>query len=414
VSGDIASYTSDADVRFYNFVTGHDLAVPRGADFSDRLSDVSNGSVVFARENSLTGDSRIMVYDTSTNATSDVDPQPGFLLRLNPAIGGNTVAFIDQLLASGGEILASDLSPGGTTVRLTNDLRFDSQPQVSPTGDLIVWMSCATTGTLTCDIRKATRSGSGWAVADVTLNSDSDQNPDSDGHLIAFDSTRSGDRDIYWQSAGGGPEQRLELPGQQRNPSVSGGVIVFESVAPGESTGDVFAYQVSTNRMFQVVSTQSFDEHLNDVTALGSGRFRIVWTNGTATERSVLGADFEFPDTGQFEFGGFVQPVDPYPTSNTMRAGAAVPVKFSLGGFRGLDIFAAGYPKSQTIPCGSAALEAGIEQTVAAGNSSLSYDAASELYSYVWKTDRSWAGSCRQLVVQFTDGSLQYANFKFK
>jgi len=53
-----------------------------------------------------------------------------------------------------------------------------------------------------------------------------------------------------------------------------------------------------------------------------------------------------------------------------------------------------------------------IEQTVTAGSSSLSYGGGQ--YNYVWKTDKSWAGTCRQLVVKLIDGTIHYANFKFK
>ena len=96
------------------------------------------------------------------------------------------------------------------------------------------------------------------------------------------------------------------------------------------------------------------------------------------------------------------------------KAGSAIAVKFSLGGNQGLDILAAGYPKSQTIPCDSTAPVDGIEQTVAAGGSSLSYDSTSGLYTYVWKTDKSWVGTCRQLVVTLKDGTAHRANFTFK
>jgi hypothetical protein len=55
----------------------------------------------------------------------------------------------------------------------------------------------------------------------------------------------------------------------------------------------------------------------------------------------------------------------------------------------------------------------GIDETVTAGNSSLSFDEASGQYSYIWKTDKAWAGSCRQFVVKLTDGTVQRADFKF-
>jgi len=89
-------------------------------------------------------------------------------------------------------------------------------------------------------------------------------------------------------------------------------------------------------------------------------------------------------------------------------------VKFSLGGDQGLAIFSSGYPKSQQVPCDSSAPVDGIEETVTAGGSSLSYDAASDQYKYVWKTDKSWAGSCRQLVLGLVDGTFRRAGFMFR
>jgi Carboxypeptidase regulatory-like domain len=116
-----------------------------------------------------------------------------------------------------------------------------------------------------------------------------------------------------------------------------------------------------------------------------------------------------------FDFDGFFSPVDNLPTLNAVKAGQAVPVKFSLGGDEGLDIFVADYPKSAEIPCESTALVDGVEQTVTAGGSSLSYDATTDMYTYVWKTSKSWAaGSCRQLVLELSDGSVHRANFKLK
>ena len=115
-----------------------------------------------------------------------------------------------------------------------------------------------------------------------------------------------------------------------------------------------------------------------------------------------------------FNFTGFFQPVDNLPTLNSVKAGQAIPVKFSLGGDQGLNIFAAGYPVSVQIACSSTALVDGIENTVTAGSSSLTYDPLTDQYTYVWKTQKSWANTCRQLVVKFSDGTTQRANFQFK
>ncbi len=115
-----------------------------------------------------------------------------------------------------------------------------------------------------------------------------------------------------------------------------------------------------------------------------------------------------------YTFSGFFQPVDNLPAENVVKAGRAIPVKFSLGGDQGLNIFAAGYPTSIVIPCGVAATDATVETTVAAASSSLSYDASTDTYTYLWKTDKAWANTCRQLVMKLSDGSQHIANFKFK
>jgi hypothetical protein len=113
-----------------------------------------------------------------------------------------------------------------------------------------------------------------------------------------------------------------------------------------------------------------------------------------------------------YAFSGFIQPVDNAPTVNTVKAGSAVPVKFSLGGDYGLDIFMAGSPRAVTYACGGGAIDA-IEQTVAATVSGLTYSAATGQYTYVWKTDKLWAGGCRRLELSLKDGSTHVALFNF-
>ena len=84
-----------------------------------------------------------------------------------------------------------------------------------------------------------------------------------------------------------------------------------------------------------------------------------------------------------------------------------------MSGNKGLSIFAAGYPASQATACGGGPTDE-VEVTTTAGASGLSYDAASDQYIYVWKTDKAWKGSCRQLVVKLNDGTTRLANFQFK
>lgn len=211
---------------------------PSGAQ--DLLSDVSNDRIVFSRIGALS--TPVMVYDVTTGTTTEVDPQYS-VLRFGVAVGADTVAFIDYGV-SGGELYISTLATG-TTSRVTTNALGDQSPSVSPLGDLVVYESCGTT----CDIHQAGWNGTSWAVTSLTPTAEEEHNPDSDGVVVVYDAVRSGEKDIAWQHVGGDAEQNLALPGEQRDPSVSGGVIAFESVAVDDIAADLYAYQLSTNRL---------------------------------------------------------------------------------------------------------------------------------------------------------------------
>ncbi|MFD9635077.1 PxKF domain-containing protein [Streptomyces violascens] len=128
----------------------------------------------------------------------------------------------------------------------------------------------------------------------------------------------------------------------------------------------------------------------------------------------VTSADhYTYVSTPSYSFTGFFSPVHNPPTVNTMNAGRAVPVKFSLSGNQGLDIFNSGYPASQQVTCDTNAPLSPVEETSGAGQSSLSYDSGSDTYTYVWKTDSAWSNTCRTFLLGLKDNSTHNANFKF-
>lgn len=126
--------------------------------------------------------------------------------------------------------------------------------------------------------------------------------------------------------------------------------------------------------------------------------------NGQSTGAKFIGA---------YAFGGLTGPIDPPPTVNTMRAGGTVPVKFSLGGYQGLNIMAAGYPQSQTAVCSSTSPVDAVELTTTPGRSRLQYDLVTDTYAYAWKTDRAWANTCRVITIKLIDGTSFSALFSF-
>ena len=117
-------------------------------------------------------------------------------------------------------------------------------------------------------------------------------------------------------------------------------------------------------------------------------------------------------DTRAFDFKGFYAPVDNQ-AINIVKPGSSVPLKWSLSGYQGMDVLAAGSPSSRSVTCDNSLPPDVLELTAAPGSSGLSYDAATDRYGYVWKTDKSWTG-CRELVLRLSDGSTHSASFRFK
>jgi hypothetical protein len=106
-----------------------------------------------------------------------------------------------------------------------------------------------------------------------------------------------------------------------------------------------------------------------------------------------------------YGFSGFSQPVAAFPTANPVKAGEAIPLKFSLHGNRGNDVLAAS--SSTWTPCDASAASA----TTATG--SLSYNASLDRYAFLATTNKAWAGTCADLTLSLRDGTTHQARFTF-
>ncbi len=147
-------------------------------------------------------------------------------------------------------------------------------------------------------------------------------------------------------------------------------------------------------------------------TAAGSYIAQATYLGGSNHTGNAASAAFTIVP---WPFTGFFAPVDNLPTLNTATAGQTIPVKFSLGGNRGLAIFQPGYPRAVTVACQANATLDVIEEVSTATTSGLQYDATTNRYQYNWKTAKTMAGKCWQLQLGLKDGSTAaLANFKFK
>jgi hypothetical protein len=150
----------------------------------------------------------------------------------------------------------------------------------------------------------------------------------------------------------------------------SGATVTYTATATDDEDGNVPAScSPASGSLFPVGTTQvqclAIDAAGNQ--ASGSFQVKVVY------------------DFGNGSGGSFGEPVRDTEL-NQLAAGAGVPVKFGLGADYGLNIFAAGYPASKQISCTTGLPTDPVEETATVTKSGLTYDAASGLYTYVWKT----------------------------
>ena len=111
-----------------------------------------------------------------------------------------------------------------------------------------------------------------------------------------------------------------------------------------------------------------------------------------------------------FDFSGFFEPVS-MDGSNVAKAGQAIPVSFSLGGDQGLDVVTS----ARFVIEGSVANPTGeVLDAATAGRSGLTYNAATDRYTYVWKTQKAWGSKTGQFVLTLSDGSEHSFTVAFK
>ena len=147
-----------------------------------------------------------------------------------------------------------------------------------------------------------------------------------------------------------------------------------------------------------------------DTTRVGAKTFTVRTSDnaGNADSRAVSYSVV-------YDFDGFLWPLVNLPRVNRWKAGLPVPVRFSLGSYRGSAPVAPGYPKVAPVSCGAGAQAAGAEK--ARGSWTKRSVRASKrggrTYMFLWKTEKNWAGGCRQLVLKLDDGTLHRVDVQF-
>ena len=292
VDCNLVSYTFDdfqghSTIHYKDLETGTDNVIP--GNEVDLLSDISGSRVAYT-EVTFSGDT-VRIFDTNSLTTTVV---PG-LWNSNPSIGADVVAFEDRDSQANwyhSNISTYDVSTG-TTTQLTDDSFTNINPDVSPNGNSVIWGKCAN-DLNHCDIYSAIRTAPGvFTTRALTAgNHEESFETSTDGELAVYISDRTGERDIYYQPLTGGNEVHLSIAGDQRNPTISGGLISFESDPLG--AGNTFVYDTRTGKLYQV-TTGSQDNRLSEISVCGNTG-RIVYVSVGWDAFDAYGLTFQVPD----------------------------------------------------------------------------------------------------------------------
>jgi hypothetical protein len=197
------------------------------------------------------------------------------------------------------------------------------------------------------------------------------------------------------------------------NPSILGNPVTFSATVsgtdpfPGTPTGTVTffvdgspvsgAIALNASGMASYAS-EPLDKGDLEVTAEYSGDGDYAPSSGSAT------AMVHYP------FGGFGPPVSNPPATNANKAGSAVPLKFSLEGYRGADVVVGA--SFQPTSCSTGDPVGDPVDVEIIGN--VTYSPGNDTYQLVLKTDGSWSGACGELLLHLDDDSSRPILVEFR
>ncbi len=121
------------------------------------------------------------------------------------------------------------------------------------------------------------------------------------------------------------------------------------------------------------------------------------------------------PATGGYTFEGFRSPIDNLPKVNSAKAGQAVPVKWRITDGDGNPVSdPTSFVRLRSTGGACASSDTDDVEVYAPGGSGLKYLGNGE-WQFNWKTNKTWKGQCRTLVLELADGAVgRTADFTFR
>jgi hypothetical protein len=128
---------------------------------------------------------------------------------------------------------------------------------------------------------------------------------------------------------------QIAIPGDQRDVRISGNLIVFESqTAAGY---DVFVYDLSSGRLYQVTNTPGVDETLSDISVC-NGVGRIVYAvAGGFGDFDVYAFTFQVPSSVQPDVNDLIAVVNSFELPHGIKTSLVAKLKDALSGLANAD-----------------------------------------------------------------------------
>jgi hypothetical protein len=142
----------------------------------------------------------------------------------------------------------------------------------------------------------------------------------------------------------------------------------------------------------------------------GARTFKVTAKDEVGFTKSVTNS---FTVANSFNFEGFLPNVVPPPSPNLVPKGTLVPIRWRLPDGNGGHVTNPASFSTATVQSYACSGTVVPLNDPASGPAGISYDPATQVFTYNWQTGASWTG-CRKLIIKLRDDSLHELIFKFQ
>ncbi len=296
ISGNIIIWhdNSTMSVQVYDVASGRIMTIPGNNAFGAmRQMDVSGNYVVWVGANIATMSPDIYLCDITSGSVTPVTNDQAY--QMSPSISRNTICWNEIDMTTGkGKVYVYDLATRkGSTLTGNNTAGQAASNQIFPAigGDTLAWLDDGGAASGYLNLNWLSLSGRGSAIIEPSSNPFSPPAVSSDGRRIVWVAVTDESPALRMLDVTTRKTQQITGEGAMpANPAVDGNYIVWADYRNGN--GDIYLYDIQSGRERQITSDNA-EQMFPDI----SGD-RIVWMSNSGGAWNIYSASV----------GGGVQP----------------------------------------------------------------------------------------------------------